>query len=315
MSAREESLARHPSTGKYSAPTPLEPIKHEKLQTKGQIITAGFIIGLIVSGLYFGITQVHWHIHIGSFYWPGFWLKHAWDDTAGTWLSAHTYLHAGKINFHWITPSNWYYYRHNIRDIGIPSLAIFGVMSVFTSANYSGKQYRGLRLLLSLVLFFAAFVVLVAAGTWAGLFAIHAHGGVGRFFTAHDFILWVVLGVVISQVLHRLFGPVGASLQSKWVELSVDNWWRKGGGEYPAWVRWNYIIPVTARRRFDETAQKDWMTGEAAMLINDGPNMYSKLVWWAAGLVLPAAFFFAVLGFIGHFLVGMFGMHIPYLAP
>ncbi len=288
-------------------PVPLGDIEHEKLQMRGQIITAGVLIGLIVSGLYFGIIQVHWYLPFGpGWLQHGFWLKHGWDDTTGAWLSQHTWF---------INKGNWVWYRHNVRDLGIPSLAIFGVMSIFTAANYSGKQYRGWRLLLSLVLFFAVFVVMVCAGTWLGLLAINHPGHVGSFFAAHDFILWVTLGIIMSQVLHRLFGPVGASLQGKWVELAVDNWWRKGGGEYPAWVRRNYIIPVTARRRFDEIAQQDWMTGEAEKLIAAGPNVLSKLIWWAAGLILPAVIFFAALGFIGHFIVGTFGMHVPYLAP
>jgi hypothetical protein len=294
------------TVGALQGPLPLGKIKHEKLQMRAQIVTAGVLIGLIVSGLYFGVTQVHWYIHLGSFYWPGFWLKHGWDDTTGAWLSQHVWF---------INPANWTFYRHNVRDLGIPAMGIFGVMSIFTAANYSGKQYRDWRLLLSLVLFFAVFVVLVCVGTYLGLILIHRPGHVGSFFAAHDFILWVTLGIIMSQILHRLFGPVGASLQSKWVELAVDNWWRKGGGEYPAWVRRNYIIPVTARRRFDQIAQEDWMTGEAKQLMAAGPNVLSKLVWWAAGLVLPAAVFFAVLGFIGHFLVGVAGMSVPYLAP
>jgi hypothetical protein len=285
------------------APPRLGVIPHEKAQMRGQIIVAGVLIGLIVSGLYFGVTQVHWTF--GQL-WSGFWLKHAWDDTTGAYLSQHTWF---------INPANWVYYRHNVRNLGIPSLAIFGVMSIFTASNYSGKQYRGWRLLLSLVLFFAVFVVLVCAGTWAGLFFIHRPGPAGSFFTMHDYILWVVLGIAMSQILHRLFGPVGASLQSKWVELAVDNWWRKGAGVYPAWVRRNYIAPVTARRRFDEVAQKDWMTGEAKALINAGPNVLSKLTWWVAGLVVPFALALAALGVVGHILVGVFGISVPYLAP
>ncbi len=297
-----------PITGR---PMPLGEIPHEKLQMKGQILAAGFLIAAIVSGLYFGWTQVHWYIP-GAPGWlgSGFDLKLGWDEGAGNWLAQHTWFITSGPK------GNWFYYRHNVRDLGIPSLAIFGVMSIFTAANYSGKRYKGFRLLLSLVLFFAAFVVLVAVGTWAGLLLINRPGHLGTFFTAHDFILWVVLGVLISQVLHHLFGPVGASLQAKWVELSLDNWWRKGGGAlYPVWVRKNYIAPVTARRLFDTTAQKDWATGEADILISKGPSARAKLIWWAVGLVLPFLMWLAVLGFIGHFIVGVFGLHVPYLAP
>jgi hypothetical protein len=291
-------------------PTPLPPIKHEKIQGRAQVIVVGVLIGLIVSGLYAGTTQVHWYVpHIWGLYWQGWDLKYGWDVTTGNWLAQHTWFITSGPK------GNWLYYRHNVRDIGIPSLAIFGVMSIFTPANYSGKQYRGWRLALSLVLFFLAFAVLVTVGTWIGLLAINRPGHTGAFFAAHDFLLWVGLGIIISQVLHHLFGPVGASLQSKWVELSVDNYWRGGGGTYPKWVRTNWLTPVTARRLFDTIALKDWATGEGERLIAEGPNALSKAIWILAGLVLPVALWLAALGFIFHFLVGTFGMSIPYLAP
>lgn len=284
-------------------PEPLGKIPHEKLQMKGQIILAGLIIGFMVSGLYFGITQVHWTF--GAL-WQGFWLKHAWDDTTGAYLSQHVWF---------INPDNWSYYRHNVRDLGIPSLAIFGVMTIFTASTYTGKKYKGWRLVAGLVLFFIAFVVLVCLGTYAGLLLIDRPGALGSFFAKHDVLLWLPLGILMSWVLHHLFGPVGASLQAKWVDLAENNHYRHGGGEYPWWVRHNYLAPVTARRKFDDLAQQDWRNGSAQILIDQGPKLRYSLVWWIAGLIVPFALALAVLGFIGHIIVGVLGISVPYLAP
>src|SRR5215469_16248191 len=95
-------------------------IRHRWLQTRAWAAILGlFGVGLI-AGLYFGISQVHWYIHIGSFYWAGFDLKAGWDAGMGV-VHPHSWL---------INAGNWDDYRHAYRNIGLPAFAVMGALSI-----------------------------------------------------------------------------------------------------------------------------------------------------------------------------------------
>jgi hypothetical protein len=287
-----------------------KPIAHRTLQKYLWPAGVGLILGLVISGLYFGLTQVNWYIHIGSFYRHLFWLKRGWDDGVGQWLSQHTWF---------INLKNWSTYRHNARNLGAPGFATVGVMSIVAGASRpAGKIYTTVAIVMLPVLL----ALLIAGGTWVELSSVdhlHEHGfAVGTVSVAEA----AVLGFVIGRILHPVMKPAGTRIQDAWTDWAVDRYWRKGGGQLPVWIR-RSLAPVTARESAMKRIQADQVNPstkvphltEAQYQMHRPLTLRSHLVWLAVALGVIVILGLAALGFTGHFLVGVLHMSIPYLAP
>lgn len=282
-----------------------KPIKYRKVQKIAWPVGVGLFLGLVMSGIYFGPTQVHWFIHLGSFYWRGFDLKLKWDRGAGEFLSQHVWF---------IDKLNWSAYRHNYRDLGLPAYATVGVLSIVAGAKEpAGKLYTWLAPLLLTI----TAVLLITGATWVELATVdhlHEHGiYIGTVSVAEA----IVIGFIVGRVLHYLFRPAGTSIQRLWIEWAVDRNHRKGRttqGRLPVWVSLP-LAPVTAREEGMRLINKDIKSGEAADLASKPLTWRNQLVWVAVAILLVLSLGFAFLGFIGHIWVGTLGYNFPYLAP
>jgi hypothetical protein len=276
-----------------------KPIRNRAIQQIAWGVVLGTLIfGLLASGLYFGGTQVHWYIHVGSFYWPGFWLKRGWDSGMGV-IGPHTWV----VNTH-----DWPLYRHPYRNIGLPALAVMGALSITGgSKRPAPRWYTAIAPLLVLV----SAVVLITAGVWVTLWANARLGGVSHAVTALEA---AVLALVIGQILHRIWRPAGTRIQHFLVERGVDRYLRNGHTGLPVWVR-KPLAPPTMREAGDALAAEDEVSGEAAKLRAEGKTRRSSAVYWVTALVILAVLGIDFVGFIGHIWVGVLGHTFPYLAP
>lgn len=300
-------------TGPKTAPVLIngKPIAHRTLQKFIWAGGLGLLIGLFISGHYFGGTQVDWNVaghHL-------FYLKGWWDDSVGNWLSQHTWF---------INKENWSAYRHNTRNLGAPAIATVGVLALVGGASKpAGRLYSWVAPLILL----AVVTVMLAAGTWLELATVdkvHQHGiAVGT----TTLVCSALLGFAIGRVTHPLMKGPGTRLQNAWTNFCVDLYWRLGGDgkTLPVWVS-KPLAPPFAR----ESAAKRIVTDltQATKHKHTGPPMTEAEYQQKKGITFTFAlilfliavflvYFIAVaaLGFIGHFLVGVFHMHIPYLAP
>jgi len=286
------TVARHPLVNG-------KPIRFRALQQALWGVGLGTLVfGLFASGIYFGPTQVHWYIHIGSFYWPGFWLKKGWDDGMGL-VGTHTWL---------INSANWAFFRHAYRNIGLPALATMGALSVTGGARKpASRWYTAIAPLLVL----ATAVVLITAGVYGTLRLNSAVGTVPTWATALEA---GALGLVIGQILHFIWRPAGTRIQSFLVEKAVDRHWRSSSPSTPAWVS-HPLTPPTFREAAWQLMEADVADGEAGRLAAEGRTRAANLllVAVAAGAVLVLGVDFV--GFIGHIWDGVFHLTFPYLAP
>lgn len=258
------------------------------------------IFGLFASGLYFGGSQVHWYIHLGGFYWPGFWLKHGWDGGMGL-VGQHTWL---------INQANWPFYRHAYRDIGLPALATMGALSIAGGARKpAGRLYTAIAPVLVLV----AAVVLITFGMWLQL-KVNAHLTAGQGTNLIHLGEALLLGVLIGKVLHYIWRPAGTRIQRFLVERLVDRHFRHGGHGLPSWVRYP-DAPPTARECAVQIVAEDEASGEAGRLRAQGHTARSQVVYWLAAVAVVVILGVDFIGFIGHVWVAILHHTFPYLAP
>lgn len=283
------------------------PIRARFAQQTGHSVLYGVIFGLVAAGLYYGITQVDWYVHVGPVYFHIFYLKPWWDHTLGTWLSGHIWF---------ITQANWPDYRHSVaRNLLEPALAVSAVMSLNAGRKYWVKRVGPVRLAVTLPLFLAAYLVLAAGGTWLILFGQSRFSPAGFSHGLWTVVQYGILGLAISQVLHRIFGPVGARAQGYWVERYVDHWWRHGAkGRVPRLARHAVVAP-SIRERIQEKVNDDRANGEGEALTLQGARPVASILYWLAALAILIIAAIAFLGFIGHIWVGVLGHSFPYLAP
>jgi hypothetical protein len=264
------------------------------------------LFGLAFSGLYFGATQVHWYIHIGSFYHSARWVKPMWDQGFG-WFSPHSWL---------INTSNWADYRHPYRNIGLASFAVMGALSITGGAKkMAGRWYTAFAPLIIL----ASALVLITAGVWVTLWANAKTGGASHLVTAMEA---AALAFIVGRVLHILWKPAGTRIQHFIVERMVDRFFRRGYATQglPVWVKYP-LAPPTMREAGqllitdDRTNPIPGELTEAERLAEEGKTRRSSAVYWVAAAVLILVLALDFVGFIGHFWVGVFGHDFPYLAP
>lgn len=287
-------------------PPPLvngKPIRNRLLQQILWSIGLGTVVfGLFASGSYFGPTQVHWYIHIGSFYWPGFWLKHGWDSGMGV-VGPHTRL---------INLTNWTTYRHNYRDIGLPALATMGAFSIAGGARKpAGRLYTAIAPFLVL----AVAVVLITVASYVELATVaHATSLTVRQTNLVHLGEALLFGFLIGKVLHYIWRPAGTRIQGFLVERGMDRFYRSGGTGLPVWIR-KPVAPPTLREAGQKLATKDEASGEAQQLRETGHTGRSTAIYWLVGVGVVLVLGVDFVGFIGHIWDGVLHLHFPYLAP
>lgn len=285
-----------------------KPIRLRWLQQPVHSFLYAFLIALVPAGLYFGALEVHWYLHFGSFYWPGFSNKAWWDFTVGQWLSGHSH---GLV-----TPETWKAYRHAVfRNLLEPTLAFTAVGALNAKPKYWDDKVGPVRIVVTLPLYLLTYLVLAIGGTWLILLN-DAHGwhptNASR--GAWDVLQFGILGLGIAFVLHTIYGPVGARAQGAWIERSVDNRFRHRKITLPFWVRGAWVAP-TIRERYASIHAADIVSGEAKALSEAGTTRRGKSLYVLAVLALLVIAWLAFLGFVGHIWVGVLGHSFPYLAP
>lgn len=274
-------------------------------------VAAGLLGAAFVSGLYDGILQVHWYIHIGDFHLELFNLKYGWDH---------------------LFPYNWWPdYRHaSFRDIAAPAVATMAAKTLLAGRKWWGVRVSNLRLLTSPLVVIFLTLGLGVLGVWLTDFAFPAawawacsglgHPGfkVSAHFLGTLSASQIILGVVIGQVVHRYWAPVGATLQGAILDRSVDRRQaiverngismtraieidNTGWHITPAGVRLPLLPPVI-RERFAEM----WR-GNLAVKIRKG---HGKVI----ALVIVFIVLVTLLGLVGHYWAGS-GHSVPYLFP
>lgn len=272
---------------------------------------AALLGAAFVSGLYDGILQVHWYVHVGSFYLELFNLKYGWDH---------------------LFPYNWWpLYRHAaFRDIAAPAVATMAVKTLLASRKWWDKRVGNARLLTAPLVVVVLTLGLGVLGVWLTDFAFPAvwawacselgHPGfkVSARFLGTLSASQIILGIVIGQVVHRYWAPVGATLQGASLDRAVDRRQAIVGAAgvstdealridaagwriVPAWVRLPLSPPVI-RERFAEM----WR-GNAAVKIRRG---HGKVIALATAFVVLVT----LLGLVGHYWAGA-GHTVPYLFP
>lgn len=263
-----------------------EKIHWYHLQKYLWVAIAGFFGALIVAGWYFGLFEVNWRI--GSVELVN--LKPWWDSGMGL-----------------IHSKSWAAYRHGYRNLGEPAGAVMFGKTLLVNRKYWGKRLSTWWLLATPVILLAVAFVLITGGVWLLNFGL-PHAAVTAL--AHGSIGYLILGFLIGLALHPIWAPVGSTLQGDYVDRSVA-WTRRirksgapGTHSYtPPWVRLP-AAPPDVRERWC------WVNDTVPAIPSRGQAHRALAASIIVFLVLSAA-----LGFIGHYLVGVFGMTIPYLAP
>lgn len=273
---------------------------------------AGFLGASFIAGLYFGLFQVNWYVHLGGVRFELFYLKHGWDNL---------------FPYDW-----WALYRHAaFRDIPEPAFAAMAVKTLLASRRWWSVRVSNLRVVTSPFVVIGLTLALGVLGVWlidfalpaawAGVASAVGHPGfkVSARFLGTLSVPQLALGFIIGQVVHRYWAPVGATLQGASLDrvvdrrqaiaaradvtperaVEIDN---AGWHITPAWVRLPLSPPVI-RERFAEM----WR-GNASVEVRQG---HGKVIALATALAVLVT----LLGLAGHYYVGSLGHSIPYIAP
>ena len=201
----------------------------------------------IISALYYLITQVHWtsggHTVL--------YLKPGWD---------------GLISSAW-----WPLARHDLRDVYEGVLATLLVKSLM--ANWKRKnldQVGALRLITAPLLIVVTALPIVIVGIWVVNFfgpwvwhhtighkvvhlAVHLPSWLDTYLSTWN---WqpLLIGVIAGLVVHRLYRPIGNTVQLYFIERAVNR--ARATGPIPVWVRYPLTPPVV-RERFAWMMEND----------------------------------------------------------
>jgi hypothetical protein len=240
---------------------------------KPQMILWSVIVGAcgaaLVAGAYYLGLQAPWHLDIGSLHLHD--LKSWWDSGMGLFHSA-----------------SWVLYRHGERDLGEPAVATMAVMTLLAGPKYWGTRVPAWRLLLTPVLIIVLAAALIAGGIWLINFGLPA-------LARHNTYSWenLVLGFGIGRVLHRLWAPVGATIQGFQLDKAVAR--AHASGKTPLWVR-EPLMPPVIRERFT------WMRQFSAAVIRLAET--SRWFRVVMAVLMVVAFVLIVTGFIAHYWIG-----------
>jgi hypothetical protein len=211
---------------------------------------------LIISALYYLFTQLHWHV--GGY--QIMYLKPDWD---------HLFSYAG-----------WPADRHDIRNLYETILATLFVKSLVVRwQKYYGKPVATWRIATAFPMIITVAAPFVVAGVY-----VTNHGGpqlwhwwfhrhqIGVPFHWPHSLAWVsnylsdwkwqtlVIGIAAGQVIHRVYAPIGATVQGHFVDRQVDktreaqqrgDW--KGAGRH----RPRFPLPPVVRERYAWTVGSD----------------------------------------------------------
>jgi hypothetical protein len=193
----------------------------------------------IISALYYLITQVHWtsggHTVL--------YLKPGWD---------------GLFKTAW-----WPVARHGLRDVYEGVLATLLVKSLM--ANWKRKnldEVGAFRLITAPLLIIGAALPIVLLGIWvvnfAGPWVWHHTVGHRIVHLAVHLPSWLdtylstwnwqplVIGIIAGLVVHRLYRPIGNTVQLYFIERAVNR--ARATGSIPVWVRYPLTPPVVRER-------------------------------------------------------------------
>jgi hypothetical protein len=194
----------------------------------------------IISALYYLIIQVHWS------------------------SGGHTILYL-RPQWNGLFATKWWpQARHDVRDVYEGVLATLLVKSLLANWKKAHSERVGaFRLVTAPLLIIVAALPIVVAGIWVVLFAapwlwhhtvghrvLHLTVGMptwlGTFLSTWN---WqpLLIGIIAGLVVHRLYRPIGNTVQLFFIELGVNR--ARSTGKIPAWVR-HPITPPVIRERF-----------------------------------------------------------------
>jgi hypothetical protein len=194
----------------------------------------------VISALYYLITQVHWSYGGHTI----FYLKPSWD---------------GLIHTSW-----WEVARHDIRDVYEGVLATLFVKSLMANWKKAhGETVGAFRLITAPLLIIVAALPIVVAGIWVVNFAgpwlwhhafhhrvLHLSVSLPSWLATY-LSTWnwqpVLIGIVAGLVVHRLYRPIGNTVQLFFIGIGVNR--TRSTGRIPVWVR-HPLTPPVIRERF-----------------------------------------------------------------
>jgi hypothetical protein len=239
----------------------------------------------VIAALYYLITQVHWASGGHTI----LYLKPDWD---------------GLIHASW-----WPVARHDIRDVYEGALATLFVKSLMANWKKAPTARVGaFRLITAPVLIIVAALPIVVAGIWVIDFAgpwvwrhsighhvlhltVSMPGWLSTYLSTWN---WqpVLIGVIAGIFVHRLYRPVGNTVQLYFIEVAVNR--ARTTGEVPVWVR-HPLTPPVIRERFS------WMMDNDVEVAPHG--------WWIHVVAPVMSVILVVLAVYGGFIRLWFGRH------
>jgi hypothetical protein len=274
-------------------------------------VVAGFLGAGFIAGLYDGLFEINWYVHAGTLHFEVFYLKNWWDHL---------------VRYGW-----WALYRHGaFRDIPEPAFATMAVKTLLAKRKWWSVRVPTWRVVSAPFAVVGLTLALGVLGVWLVNFSLpwlweraaSAAGHPGFKVSAHFIgklsVPQLVLGLAIGLVIHRVWAPVGATLQGVLLDRAVDRRQAvvlRAGEEMdraveidnagwhiiPAWVRLPLSPPVI-RERFAEM----WR-GNASVETRKGHR-------WVIVLVAVLVFLVMLLGLVGAHWAGT-GHTVPYLFP
>ncbi len=228
---------------------------------------------LIIAALYYLLTQINWHIGAHKV----LYLKNDWD--------------------HLFSFRGWPQDRHDVRDVYEGALATLFVKSLLANWRKYGERRVGpVRLVAAPLVIIAVAAPIVVAGIyvinyggpwlWRRVFhhhAIHAPvsppGWLAAYLSAWN---WqpVLIGIITGLVVHRIYAPVGNTVQLFFIERQVDKTRDTGTDHRPRWP-----LPPVIRERYA------WIIGNDLPVHDRGR--------WAGRLIPIMAFLLAALMIFG----------------
>lgn len=288
-----------------------EEVRFRFVQSLYWSLFVGLVFAQFVFGLYDGVLQVHWYIHI-----PGvvdqnlFWLKPSWD----------------KDGFGLVHSGNWPLYRHlAFRDVAGPALATMGIVTLLAKP-YKGKPVGTVRIVTAPLVIIALTFALGILGVYLAFFGLpdawhHVFGNYtvpGTKWLGYLSAANFVIGFAITKTLHRYWAPVGATLQGLGLDRSVDGWQGKisrAGMSLDDAIRYSnaglHILPSWQRRPIAPPVLRErW----ASMWRANKSVSIKKGRLWVYAAVVVIFVLVAALGAVGHYVAGH-GIAVPYLFP
>jgi hypothetical protein len=201
----------------------------------------------VISAVYYLVTQVHWSSGGHTI----LYLKPQWDQL---------------FNTAW-----WMVARHDIRDVYEGALATLFVKSLMANWKKAHHERVGaFRLLTAPLLIILVALPIVVAGVWVINFAgpwlwhhtlghrvlhlsVTLPGWLDTYLSTWN---WqpLVIGIVAGLVVHRLYRPIGNTIQLFFIEVGVNR--ARATGRTPVWVR-HPITPPVFRERFAWMMEND----------------------------------------------------------